>query len=219
MRVTDEEYTFNETNKERKRNSYGARCKKNGAKSKKCTLPSDNLTKKEREALNGKIMTYKIKGISWKEFISYPIDIQKNILDTYATKNARPKDVSEYLGVNHNTFKNHLHKAHLGPNNLRNGNSGRHPDWDRYIADSNKTIDTPEEIPAEVEPDIASEHINIINESKPDHGTFKWEDTTVHPTNAAMTFEGFPIDVYDSVMKLMNPLKKYKITIVFEEQK
>ena len=49
--MTNEAYTMVETIKERKSMLSGARHKKGGSKSKKCTLPSDTLTKRENESI------------------------------------------------------------------------------------------------------------------------------------------------------------------------
>lgn len=45
---------------QKKRIAQGAMHKKGGSKSKKCTLPSDYLSKKEREALNGPVTEVKL---------------------------------------------------------------------------------------------------------------------------------------------------------------
>lgn len=60
-----------------------ARYKKNGSKSKKCTLPSDHLTKKEREAMNGEVKSLKLtEKYTYKEFKSFSYDMQKEYLDS-----------------------------------------------------------------------------------------------------------------------------------------
>lgn len=51
--------------------------RKNGCKSKKCTLPSDKLSKAEWKKRNGEIMTYDFgKPISWKDWKAMPDDLQ-----------------------------------------------------------------------------------------------------------------------------------------------
>ena len=85
--MTDEEYLFRQTEKERKRIGYGAKHKKRGG-GRYVRLPSDNLTKKEREALNGEIKTYKEKAFyTWQEFKKLPSDIQvkwvNSLVNTY----------------------------------------------------------------------------------------------------------------------------------------
>lgn len=67
--------------KEKKRIARGAAAKKNGSKSKKCTLPSDYLTAKEKKALNGEVKTYCLsKPMSWSEFKAMPLNIQEEYI-------------------------------------------------------------------------------------------------------------------------------------------
>lgn len=95
--MTDEKYVFTQTIKERNAIKSGARHKKCGSKSKKCTLPGDYLTKKEKENMNGPISTYKIKGASRTEFQSYPADIRQMIIDEHAAHGARLIDIAKHL--------------------------------------------------------------------------------------------------------------------------
>lgn len=74
--MTDEEYLFRQTELERKRLGYGDKHKKRGG-GRYVRLPSDHLTKKEREALNGECKTYKKKDFyTWEEFKELPSDLQ-----------------------------------------------------------------------------------------------------------------------------------------------
>lgn len=75
--MTDAEFIFRKEVQEKKRNGYGARNKKNGSKSKKCTLPSDYMTRKEKQALNGEVKSWDLKKFySYEEFKQMPDDIQ-----------------------------------------------------------------------------------------------------------------------------------------------
>lgn len=75
--MKDEEFIFRQEVREKKRIGAGAFHKKNGSKSKKCTLPSDRLTRKEKEKLNGECKSWNLKTFySWDEFKSMPSDIQ-----------------------------------------------------------------------------------------------------------------------------------------------
>lgn len=67
--------------KEKKRIAAGARARKCGSKSKRCTLPSDYLTAKQKKGLNGKMKTYNLSGpMSYAEFRNMPKDLQKEYL-------------------------------------------------------------------------------------------------------------------------------------------
>ena len=80
--MNDTTYTFVETVRDRKAMASGARHKVNGSKSKKCTLPSDNLTAAQKKKLNGAVKNYCINHpMSWSEFKSMPLDLQQEHLD------------------------------------------------------------------------------------------------------------------------------------------
>lgn len=75
--MKDEEFIFRQEVREKKRIGAGAFHKKNGSKSKKCTLPSDHLTRKEKEKLNGECKSWNLKAFyTWDEFRKMPEDIQ-----------------------------------------------------------------------------------------------------------------------------------------------
>lgn len=79
--MDDAEYVFRQDIREKKAAGRGTFHRKCGAKSKKCTLPSDRMTRKEREAMNSEV-------ISWSMFAFYD----------YATFKKMPADIQiEYL--------------------------------------------------------------------------------------------------------------------------
>lgn len=85
--MTNEEFVFNQTAKERKSAGTGAFHKKNGAKSKHCTLPSDYLTPAQKKKLNGPTVTWQMNWFySYPEFKSMPDDIQEAYLVTIIKK-------------------------------------------------------------------------------------------------------------------------------------
>lgn len=74
--MTEAEQVFHETNNERKRNGWGANNKVRGG-GRYVRTPSDNLTKAEREALNGECQEWNMRAFyTWDEFFEMPDDIQ-----------------------------------------------------------------------------------------------------------------------------------------------
>ena len=66
---------------EKKRIARGARARKCGSKSRKCTLPSDYLTAAQKKGLNGKVITYSLSGpMTYSKFRVMPDDLQKEYL-------------------------------------------------------------------------------------------------------------------------------------------
>jgi hypothetical protein len=68
--------------KEKKRIARGAYAKKNGSRSKKCTMPDDYLTPAQRKKLNGPTVTYKLgEPMAWAQFTGMPRDLQRKFIE------------------------------------------------------------------------------------------------------------------------------------------
>lgn len=103
--------------KERKSVATGAYHKRNGAKSKKCTLPSDNLTAAQRRKLNGPAREWNIKKpMPWGEFKSAPKTVQQLHLDFLRSEfpGLGLTTVSEkYFGLSKPALSNYVKSHHL----------------------------------------------------------------------------------------------------------
>lgn len=81
--MTDLQYVYQSDIREKKSTGLGIFHKKNGSKSKKCTLPSDYLTRKEKMAMSGECKTYDMrKFYTYEEFKQFPDDIQLQYLNS-----------------------------------------------------------------------------------------------------------------------------------------
>ena len=77
---------------QKKRISAGARHMRRGSRSKRCFLPSDNLTPAQLKRRNGPVSTYKLDApMRWDDFKEMPVDLQKQYLtylvETYGATN------------------------------------------------------------------------------------------------------------------------------------
>lgn len=74
---------YYQTIRDRKSMAISSRKKKIGTKSKKCTLPSDHLTRKEWMAMNGEVKSYHIgEPVDFITFSSqYPTNIQQEVIN------------------------------------------------------------------------------------------------------------------------------------------
>ena len=85
--MNDVEFILKEDIKEKKQAGRGYYHKKNGSKSKKCHLPSDSLSKKEIEKMNGECKVYNFnKLMSYSNFCAMPVDLQIKYLETLRVK-------------------------------------------------------------------------------------------------------------------------------------
>ena len=108
--MTDEEYVFRETERERKRDGRGAFNKKRQG-GKTVRFPSDYMTKKEREAMNGEITSWKEKEFyTYEEFKKLPQDVQIRHLNSVMTRfNCGLKTIAEVeLAADARTFQNYV---------------------------------------------------------------------------------------------------------------
>ena len=92
---------------QKKRIAAGARHMRRGGRSKRCSLPSDNLTPAQLKRRNGPVSTYKLDApMRWDDFKAMPVDLQKkyltNLVETYGATN-------EMLG---DMF--YVHPTHVG---------------------------------------------------------------------------------------------------------
>lgn len=109
--MDDITYTFNQTNRERKGMANGAKKRVSGAKSKKCSLPSDNLTPAQLRKLSGPVREYNItKPMSWEQFKEMPKDLQEAYLRYLHQRfGASQKAISEVLfGKTRTTLNQHV---------------------------------------------------------------------------------------------------------------
>lgn len=132
--MTDEEFVLRQEIRERKAMGRGAYHKKNGSKSKYCSLPSDHLTNAEKKRRNGKVKTYNISRVitNYEDFKQLPPDLMRTyIINCRERFGAMGTDIASSMDVQHKTFN-----AFIGRRNLGIGKSGRRklsPDWRRFV--------------------------------------------------------------------------------------
>ena len=100
--MTDEKFTFIEDVREKKKTATGAyhkrtHCGKGGA----IRFPSDFKTKKELNAMNGEVKSYKLNDpMSWAEFKAMPDDIKVTYITALRKKyNVSDTKIAEMMGT------------------------------------------------------------------------------------------------------------------------
>lgn len=86
--LSDEQRDFIEDCRDKKRTGYGSYNKRSHCgKSGGIKFPSDNLTEKQKRAMNGKVITYQLsKILTDEEFNKLPDDIKKLYIDWHSGK-------------------------------------------------------------------------------------------------------------------------------------
>lgn len=116
------EYLFYQETKPRKQMLSGARGKVNGSKSKKCTLPSDYLTRSQKKKLNGEVKVYKMNSpMTWSEFKNMPVEHQEaylaGLVNKYGVSYAQLGSMFGCTNTCVNTWvkKHNFTSVHVGP--------------------------------------------------------------------------------------------------------
>lgn len=146
--MTDERFVFQQDVKERSKMKTGAFHKKNGCKSKKCTLPSDRLTASQKKKLNGECMSIKMNEPyhNWKDFKRLSIDMQRNYISNLVVEHqARSKDIAEMFNISPTTFSQYCIK--FSPRIKFNGGRVMNEKWLDFI--TKPVLKKTEKIPAE----------------------------------------------------------------------
>ena len=99
--MNDEKYVFITDCAEKKRTARGIHNKRTHAgKGGKVIFPSDFLTRKDREAMNGEIKTYALnRPMRWKEFKLLPDDVRREYIENLQKRfDVQQKDLAAMFG-------------------------------------------------------------------------------------------------------------------------
>lgn len=148
--MKDEEYVFRQEIAEKKQAARGAYHKVRGG-GKTVKMPSDYMTRKEKNSLNGEVKTYAMsKPLTWYEFSRMPDEIQvtyiRGLVDKYS---APPLWVAQMLGINpkqmHGWCFDHSFSFPSQPGRKL---AKMKPLWEEFIAGTRETpqdrVSTPE---------------------------------------------------------------------------
>ncbi len=127
--MTDEKFVFIQDSKEKKNIAHSARNRRTHAgKGGKVRSPSDYLSKKELQAMNGEVTAYPLnRMMTWKEFKAMPDDIKCTYIKLIREKyNPYDKAIAEAMGINRITLGKELKR--LGLDLGKSGGGNR--DWD-----------------------------------------------------------------------------------------
>lgn len=111
--MTDEEYLFRRDIADKKATARSAARRVSGAKSKKCTLPSDYLSAAQKKKLNGEVRTVNMnQPMKWEEFKALEPDTQTLYVSGLAHKyGITIGALAGMLGVSRTTAYNYSRAA------------------------------------------------------------------------------------------------------------
>jgi hypothetical protein len=162
-------------------------------------LPSDYMTEKEIQSMNGEVKSYPLnKPMKWYEFKSMPGDIQQTYIELLQRKFGVPRDaIANMLGVEYTNFGMYLKRHGI---TITRGNG----DWDRdgFIAWCNGITQVAHEEPKE-EP--VNPIIPIDEDARPH----------VVPEKGRLQFDGCAADIMNTISEILG-LTKVKIQVSWD---
>lgn len=129
--MKDETFCFIQDVKEKKSTARSARNKRtHNGKGGMVKLPSDFMTRKEINAMNGEVKAYRMNDpMKWAEFKAMPDDIKRDYIKILRSKfNAPGKYIAAMMGVNYTYYSNEI--VRLGISEGKNSR-GRCTPWDK----------------------------------------------------------------------------------------
>lgn len=186
--MTDEKYVYQQDIREKAITARSARnTRTHNGKRGSVKFPSDKLSKKELNAMNGETKTYRLNDpMKWDEFKVMPKDLQKIYLESITKKWDAPcSALGDMLGV-HRTYVSNVMKE-LGVNVRRRGNNK----WDKdgfFAWLSGANISAADDHFQDVSDSVATE---VQEEDKEPHkNTVCGNTEKLIPRSGNMTIEG-----------------------------
>lgn len=170
--MTDEEYVFRSDSADKKRTARGAHNKRtHNGKGGRVKFPSDYMTKKERDNMNGDAKSYQLnKPMTWKEYTQLPVDLKREYMENIAsTFNPTTKALGAMFGVSVETARQEL--ARHGITRQRGGSPGRIRDAEflkwctvEQVKPAAKIEEAPETPNMPNKREMAAEHVPNVGE-------------------------------------------------------
>lgn len=209
--MTDERFVLQETNKERSKMKTGAYHKKSGAKSKKCTLPYEYLSKKERKALDGIPTSWNMQWFyTWKLFKEMPKDLQIEYLENMCSKYGCSLMAigEEVFGIAGPTLWNYVANNNIHPNIKKTGGTGAKLARERLHAAVSEQRDPRPVI-----------HEELLEEPQDIPNVVETEEPvkTTKVVSANITTDGFDLETFQW-LQLMFANKNVKVDIIVREE-
>lgn len=200
--MTDERYTYVSDIRDKKITAHGAFAKRSGSKSRRCSLPSDNLTEAEKKRRNSPVSTVKLnKPTTYAEIRKLTPSLQYLYLDHLITHyGARRRDLQDMLGCSDGTMNKLLNSL---PGKLIFEGRPKHPskEWKAFLAGQ-----APEPIPDQPVPPAP----------EPEPQEEKGEVVLAPPVlSGSITMVAVLSDLQDQLLKLIDGDTAYNFTVSF----
>lgn len=218
------ELNFHKENREKKNIGHSA-YKKSGGRRGKCRMPSDYLTKKQKEGLNSKVESVTLnKPLSWSEFISLNKNLQKeymkNLIEKYG---ARQSDMAEMFSIDRSNLCRWLKREH--PDIIFSRNRSKYVDrrWETFV--NNAKEPTAVELLTKThdwskhdnEPKKDVDPVEAIREEAKALGIEFVPKPPITIAEGSITFRGMPAQIFNKIAYILDTKKPHEISISFKE--
>ena len=213
--MNDVEFILKEDIKEKKQAGRGYYHKKNGSKSKKCRLPSDSLSKKEIEKMNGECKVYNLsKPMSYSNFCAMPVDLQIKYLETLRVKfGASQTDISKMMGVADTTLASHRAKFLDSKPVFKSYKHSRLDveAWNRFINEEKAVV-------AEKEETANYDNKKVEDDNSADTAFLPYNKVASKAdiANGSMNLKGKAEDIFRKMTDILGCENEYEIYVCFK---
>lgn len=194
---------------QRKRSTYGARHKKNGSKSRKCTLPQDTMSAAELKRRNGEMSTFNLgKPMRWAEFKTMPDDLKIEYITGLREKyNASEAKVAAMMGVSPSWLFREIKRIGGHDDVRRKMSEAQLAAWEEFCKPTSDTLAPPEVI-TPIGPGEAKEPVEDAIPCEKKSGC--------SINSGLLSFTGKAPDIAITLMKFLGD-REYRISVEFEE--
>lgn len=213
--MTDAEKMFRQTSKERK-NSRGVWAKKSGSRSKRCSLPSDNLTAKQRKELNGAVETINtMKILSYDEWKVLSKSMKELYLEAlFSQHNARVCDVAAMWGHSDVALREYAKRqgidlARFAAKSRAYKKRSIDESWLAFLENSRAVEIEDLQEPVEEE-NVQQEAPESVKQQLPKGNEL------LRVISGVLSYEGDPAAIFQKALLALDPSKSYTIQIAYQ---
>jgi hypothetical protein len=171
------------------------------------------MTKKELNAMNGKVESYPLnKPMSWKEFKAMPDDIKVLYIKLLREKFGAPDSyIAEMMGINKCTFSQTMVKIGCVPEKKSKGYKWDKDGFYAWVGGTKVASEEPEEpvpeepIAEQPVPEVVAEAVTepLVTEEEHTEAYTEPDEKPAIPFQGNMTFEGKVDDILKSVRMIL----------------
>jgi hypothetical protein len=221
--MNDEKYLFISDSRDKKNVARSARNKRSHCgRGGRVRLPSDYMTKKELNAMNGECKTYRLnEPMSWAEFSAMPDEHKITYIKLIRNKwNAPGSYISKMMGTNPCSYSNEVNRLGLGEGK---GSRGKDTKWDKDgflmwatgVPTEKVALPVAEEDETPVVEEVVEEFEGAAEEVKTLHIPPVAPYASCVPKSGTLSFEG-NIDEVANTIRVLLCGEKVKLSVRWE---